>query len=93
MEFISDNYQISRIKAPWPPNFPYLNPNAWAKLKKTFHQIIFKCKEELNSRLSYVLRKLNERYVINTQNINVFYVTDNFIINDLDIDLDEIEFW
>ena len=49
-------------------------------------------KEELNSRLAYVLRKLNERYIINTQNRNVFYVTDDFIINELDIDLDEIEF-
>ncbi len=47
-------------------------------------------KEELNSRLAYVLRKLNERYIINTQNRNVFYVTDDFIINDLDIELDEI---
>ncbi len=47
-------------------------------------------KEELNSRLAYVLRKLNERYIINTQNRNIFYVTDDFIINDLDIELDEI---
>jgi len=49
-------------------------------------------KIELNSRLAYVLRKLNERYIINTQNRNVFFVTDDFIINELDIDLEEIEF-
>jgi len=48
-------------------------------------------KEELNSRLGYVLRKLNERYINNTQNRNVFYVTDDFDILNTD-DLEEIEF-
>jgi len=48
-------------------------------------------KEELNSRLAYVLRKFNERYIINTHNRNVFYVTDNFDILNTD-ELEEIEF-
>ena len=49
-------------------------------------------KEELNRRLGFILRKLNEQYIINTQCINIFYMNQIQEFEELEIELEEIEF-